>query len=126
MGKITVSNIRVYAYHGCLKEESIIGSDYRVDIEVFADLSKAAVSDNIYDTVDYVLINHIVKEEMSIKSKLLEHVAQRILDRIFLESLLINSAEVTVSKINPPINGDVEIVSINLQLSRHKASIKLE
>ncbi len=118
MGKIKVSNIRVYAYHGCLKEESVNGSDYRVDVEVLADLSKPAISDNLKDTVDYVLINHIVKEEMAIKSKLLEHVAKRILDRILLECTTVNTAEVTVSKINPPINGDVEMVSINLQINR--------
>ncbi|ADV48788.1 dihydroneopterin aldolase [Cellulophaga sp. E16_2] len=118
MGKISVSNIRVYAYHGCLREESINGSDYRVDIEVEADLAKASVSDNLKDTVNYVVINYIVKEEMAIKSKLLEHVAKRILDRIFKECLTVESGSVTVSKINPPINGDVEMVSINLQLSR--------
>ena len=118
MGKISVSNIRVYAYHGCLREESINGSDYRVDIEVEADLAKASVSDNLKDTVNYVVINYIVKEEMAIKSKLLEHVAKRILDRIFIECLTVESGSVTVSKINPPINGDVEMVSINLQLSR--------
>lgn len=118
MGKIKLSNIRVYAYHGCLKEESIIGSDYSVEVEVDADLTKAAVSDDLKDTVDYVLINHIVKQEMAIKSKLLEHVAKRILDRILESSKAISKAEVTVSKINPPINGDVEMVSINLQLTR--------
>jgi len=118
VGKIKVSNIRVYAYHGCLKEESINGSDYRVDVEVLADLSKPSVTDNLSDTVDYVLINHIVKEEMAIKSKLLEHVAKRILDRILVECQTVTLAEVTVSKINPPINGDVEMVSINLQLTR--------
>ena len=119
MGKIKVSNIRVYAYHGCLKEESIIGSDYRVDVEVDADLTKASISDDLNDTVDYVLINHIVKDEMTIKSKLLEHVAKRILDRIFLECKTVNKGEVIVSKINPPINGDVEMVSIVLQSTRY-------
>tara|TARA_R110000868_G_C10415251_1_gene722743 strand:+ start:140 stop:496 length:357 start_codon:yes stop_codon:yes gene_type:complete len=118
VGKITVSNIRVYAYHGCLKEESINGSDYSVDVEVKADLTTASVSDNLSDTVDYVLINHIVKQEMAIKSKLLEHVAKRILDRIFIECPTVDYGEVTVSKLNPPINGDVEKVSINLQLTR--------
>ncbi|QWX83629.1 dihydroneopterin aldolase [Cellulophaga sp. HaHaR_3_176] len=118
MGKIKVSNIRVYAYHGCLREESINGSDYRVDVEVLADLKKASISDDLNDTVDYVLINHIVKQEMAIKSKLLEHVAKRILDRILKECETVSLAEVTVSKINPPINGDVEMVSINLQLTR--------
>lgn len=114
MGKIKINNIRVHAWHGCLKEESIIGSDYRVDLEVVTDLSNAAKTDHLNDTVDYVHLNNIVKEEMAIKSKLLENVAQRILNRVFLEISQINHAEVSVSKINPPIGGDVESVSVVL------------
>ena len=114
MGKIRLNNIRVHAWHGCLKEESIIGSDYRVDLEVSTDLSKPAISDNLTDTVDYVYLNNIVKEEMAIKSKLLEHVAKRILKRVFSEISMISNAEISVSKINPPIGGDVESVSVVL------------
>ncbi len=118
MGKIKLNNIRVHAWHGCLKEESIIGSDYRVDLEVSTDLTKSSLSDKLSDTVDYVYLNNIVKEEMAIKSKLLEHVAKRILDRIFKEIKAISKAEVSVYKINPPIGGDVESVSIKMQFSR--------
>ncbi len=117
-GKITVNNIRVYAFHGCLKEESIVGSDYRVDISVDADLSKAAISDHLVDTVDYVHLNHIVKEEMAIKAQLLEHVGKRIIDRIFLEIPMAITAKVSVSKINPPIGGDVAMVTVTLQENR--------
>ena len=118
MGKITVRNIRVYAHHGCLKEESIIGSDYLVTIEIYADLHQASVSDNLADTVDYVLINRVVKEEMQISSKLLEHVSKRILDRIFKEMKSVTKALVSVSKVNPPINGDVEMVTVTLKKKR--------
>ena len=118
MGKIKLNNIRVHAWHGCLKEESIIGSDYRVDLEVSGDLSVPKVSDKLTDTIDYVLLNNIVKEEMAIKSKLLEHVAERILTRIINECDIVAMAEVCVSKINPPIGGDVESVSITLQKYR--------
>jgi len=114
MGKIKLNNIRVHAWHGCLKEESIIGSDYRVDLEVTCNLSKPSETDELNDTVDYVHLNNIVKEEMNIKSKLLEHVAKRILDRVFLEIPLVNNAEIAVSKINPPIGGDVQSVSVVL------------
>ncbi|WP_350286729.1 dihydroneopterin aldolase [uncultured Croceitalea sp.] len=114
MGKIRLNNIRVHAQHGCLKEESIIGSDYRVDLEISANLTEPSESDRLNDTVDYVHLNNIVKEEMTIKSKLLEHVAKRILDRIFSEIPLVVGAEVTVSKINPPIGGDVESVAVIL------------
>jgi dihydroneopterin aldolase len=118
VGKITVSNIRVYGYHGCLNEEKIVGSDYLVTIEIFADLQKAAVSDSLSDTVDYVLVNRIVKEEMAISSKLLERVAQRILDRIFLEIIRVTKVMVSVSKVNPPIGGDVEMVTVTLRKKR--------
>ncbi|MET1258549.1 dihydroneopterin aldolase [Flagellimonas sp. DF-77] len=118
MGIIKLNNIRVHAWHGCLKEESIIGSDYRVDLQVRSDLRKPAQTDALVDTVDYVHLNNIVKEEMAIKSKLLEHVAQRILDRIFVEFQEVSDAEVSVSKINPPIGGDVESVAVVLELKR--------
>ena len=118
MGKIKLNNIRVYANHGCLTEEGKIGSDYRVDIEIHASLEKSSVTDKLDDTVDYVHLNKIVKEEMAIRSQLLEHVAQRIIDRIFKELEMVILAEVAVSKINPPLGGDVENVTIILSKAR--------
>ncbi|MEP5256005.1 MAG: dihydroneopterin aldolase [Winogradskyella arenosi] len=120
MGKIKVENIRVFANHGCLKEETAIGSDYRVDLVIKANLKTSAVSDELNDTVDYVLLNKVVREEMAIPSKLLETVAKRILDRVFEEESLITKATVTVSKINPPIGGDVEMVRIKMSQKRKK------
>ncbi|MFK5972905.1 MAG: dihydroneopterin aldolase [Flavobacteriaceae bacterium] len=116
--KISLENIRVYAHHGCLKEERAIGSEYLVSVTVNANLSIASVSDNLSDTIDYVHINHIVKEEMKLPSNLLEHVAKRIADRIFSEMSLVYKTIVVVSKINPPIGGDVEMVSIKLIFNR--------
>lgn len=114
MGIIKVENIRVFAFHGCLKEETKIGSDYRVDLEVKADLQTSATSDKLNDTVDYVFLNRIIKEEMSNPSALLETVAKRILNRIFNEDQLVKKATVWVSKLNPPIGGDVEKVTIKM------------
>jgi dihydroneopterin aldolase len=120
MGIIKVENIRVYAYHGCLKEETAIGSDYRVDLKVKANLATSSKTDMLSDTVDYVFLNKVVREEMDIPSKLLETVAQRILNRIFYEDDLVTKAIVCVSKINPPIGGDVEMVTIKLSQQRKK------
>jgi dihydroneopterin aldolase len=118
MHTIKLENIRVYAYHGCLDEESMIGSDYRVDLEVLANLTKSAASDDLNDTVDYVSLNQIVVEEMAVRSKLLEQVAQRILDRTLSKEPLVEKATVSVSKINPPIGGDVQQVTICMSLER--------
>ena len=114
MGIIKVENIRVFAHHGCLKEEAKIGSDYRVDLKVEANLQNSAKTDNLSDTVDYVFLNRIIKEEMAVPSYLLETVAKRILNRIFQEEKLVEKATVWVSKLNPPIGGDVEKVTIKM------------
>ena len=118
MGTIKISNIRVYAYHGCLVEEGKIGSDYRIDLSVKANLSSSAKTDRLTDTVDYVHLNKIVKEQMAIRTKLLETVAALILDRILNEIPLVNKAKVKVSKLNPPIGGNVEMVSIIMERER--------
>ncbi len=118
MGLIKLNNIRCYAYHGCLVEESKIGSNYRVDLMVKANLKPSAQTDNLSDTADYVHLNKIVEEEMAIRAKLLETVAQRILDRINHEMLLVDYAQVEVAKLNPPIGGDVQSVSVTMEWQR--------
>ncbi len=118
MGTIRVENIRVFAYHGCLTEEKKIGSDYSVDLEVEADLQPSAKSDRLSETVDYVFLNKIIKEEMLRPTHLLETVARRILERILNEDARVRSATVWVSKLNPPIGGDVEKVTIIMSEDR--------
>lgn len=120
MGIIKVENIRVFSHHGCLKEETKIGSDYRVDLEIEADLQASAESDKLSDTVDYVLLNKIIKQEMAKPSYLLETVAKRILNRIFSEEERVKKATVAVSKLNPPIGGDVEAVTIKMSQNRNQ------
>jgi dihydroneopterin aldolase len=115
MGTIKLKNIRTFSFHGCLEEEGRIGSDYRVDLEIKTDLKKSSLSDELKDTVDYVILNNIVEEEMAIRSKLLEHVAHRINTRIFNEISSVTEIILAVSKLNPPIGGDVEAVTIELE-----------
>jgi len=121
MGIIKVENIRIYAYHGCLKEETKIGSDYRVDLEVNANLKKSAKTDLLKHTVDYVFLNKVIVEEMAIPSALLETVAKRIIDRILKEDKLVKKVIIYISKLNPPIGGDVEKVTIKMIEKRKKA-----
>lgn len=115
MGTIKLQNIRTFSFHGCLMEESKIGSDYSVDLEIKTDMRKSAVSDELHDTVDYVHLNKAVVEEMAIRSKLLEHVAHRIIKRIFDEIPAVSRVIVSVSKLNPPIGGDVEAVTVVME-----------
>lgn len=85
---------------------------------VKGDLSHSAKTDSLSDTIDYVHLNKIVKEEMAIRTKLLETVAERILNRVLEELLLVQKVKVQVSKINPPIGGDVGMVTVSRSKSR--------
>ena len=116
IGKIELKNIKLYCYHGCMAEETIIGSDYVVDVMVEGDFSQAAETDNLEFAIDYVTLNAIVEQEMMIPSKLLEHVGLRILKRFKNELPDIISAVVKISKLTPPINGDVEKVRVIMKI----------
>lgn len=109
---IEVNGIKCFAFHGCLPEEKKIGGHYIVDVKLTTDFSLAAQNDTLDDTVDYVHVNVVVKEEMAIRSKLIEHVGQRIYQRLKSEISAIDSLQVKVTKISPPINGDVDNVAI--------------
>lgn len=114
MSKITLKDIRVFTNHGCLTEEEKIGSNYLVDLMVEADLRAAAQTDALEDTIDYVALNRIVKEEMATRAKLLETVGSKIIERILTDFPVVTYSEVTISKLNPPIGGDVKAVSVTI------------
>ena len=102
-----------------MDEEARIGQQYLVDVVLKVDFSAAADQDDLRKTIDYCDINRIVQEEMSVRSKLIEHVGQRILNRFKNELSTMESATVEIKKPNPPINGNVEYVSVVLSVSRN-------
>jgi len=112
MNKILVEGIKLYAYHGCLDAEAKIGAEYIVDVIIETDFTEAAQTDDLTKTIDYVIVYNIVKNQMAIRSKLIEHVAKRILDSIKKKFTTLKKIEVKVTKLNPPMNGHVERVSV--------------
>ena len=118
MGKIYVEGIKIYAYHGCFKEETLIGTNFLVDVELDVDLTKAAESDNLSDTVNYQTVFQVIKKEMEIPSKLLENVAGRCLLSLFNEFLTIENITIKIAKLNPPLGGQIDAVAV--KLTRHR------
>ena len=121
MGTIRVKDIKLYAYHGCMEEEGKIGSDYVVNVKLKTNLDKSVQTDRLEDTVDYVAIFNIVKEEMGVRAKLLEVVVRRIIDRVMKEHQTVMMVRVNVAKKNPPIGGEVEEVSLERKGKRKEA-----
>ncbi len=115
MAKISINGMEFYAYHGCFKEEQVIGNTFIVDVHLIADTTNAEMTDELKRTVNYALVYEIVKKEMEITSKLIEHVARRILDSITTSFPQITFAELKISKMNPPVGGKVNSVSVTLK-----------
>jgi dihydroneopterin aldolase len=115
MNKVSVIGIKTFSHHGCLEEEAIIGNEYIVDVELTTDFKESAEKDDLSKTIDYVIVNRIVEEEMAIRSKLIETVGYRILNRLKNESFELAHARIEIKKINPPINGNVNYVSITVE-----------
>ena len=114
MGIVKVTDLLVYGYHGCLKEESIIGSEYLINIKAWTNIQKAAKSDSLVDAVDYVLLSNIAKDEMKKRANLLENVVERIVDKRLRASSNIKKIRVCVAKLNPPTDSDAKSVSVSL------------
>jgi len=114
MGIINVTGIKIYAYHGCLDEEAAIGANYVVDVKIETDFIKAQVQDDLSMTVDYVTVFNIVKARMAIRSRLIEHAAALIVEALVKQIPAIQSVAVTLTKLKPPLNGDVKEVSVTV------------
>ena len=115
MGTIMLEGMEFFAFHGCFKEEQIIGTKFIVDLLIDVDTSVSENSDHLGDTTDYAGVYACVKKEMGQKSHLLEHVSRRILDAVRHNFPAINAIELKVAKINPPIGGKVQQVSFKTQ-----------
>ena len=112
MGLIQIEGMEFYAFHGHYKEEQIVGSRFLVDLTIETDLDKPAESDNLRDAVNYQQAYGIIKAQMEQKSHLLENIASRILNALYPEMAGIRKARVKVSKMNPPVGGKVNSVSV--------------
>ena len=115
MTLIEIEGMEFYAFHGHFEVEKIAGNRFLVNLKIEADLSKAGNTDRLEDTLDYQKAYMAVKEEMAVPSDLLEHVCQRIINRIKSEFPEVQKVVVKVSKMNPPMGGQIEKVSVTME-----------
>ena len=114
MSTIAIEGMEFHAFHGCFKEEQVIGNTFMIDVHFDTDTSSSELSDSLDETVNYAAVYEIVKQQMAINSKLLEHVGRRIMDAVLMRFQEIDFIEVKVSKLNPPVGGKVYSVSVTL------------
>ncbi len=115
MGLIEIEGMEFYAFHGHFEAEKVVGNRFLVNVALETDCDKAAASDDLDDALNYQIVYQLIGEEMKQPSHLLEHVAGRILDRLYSEFDTIRKARVKISKLNPPMGGQIEKVSVTLE-----------
>ena len=108
MAIIALEGMHFYAFHGFYEEEQIIGNNFILDVHVDTATLRAAMSDDLYQTVNYETIYLICQAEMKKPTQLLEALAQRIADRLeeYFETL--SGVRVRVRKLGPPLGGVVD------------------
>ena len=118
MATIAIEGMQFFSYHGHFEEESVIGTKFLLDLFIHTDTSAAEKSDDLDDTVNYLEVYNVVKQQMQQKSYLIEHVARRILDAVMEHFPEITKAELKFRKLNPPLGGQMDSVSIYLETER--------
>lgn len=118
MGVIRIEGMSFYANHGCFEEERVIGTRFRVDLTLQVDTRRAEQSDDLNDTVNYADVYQVVKREIDQPSFLLEHVAHRIVTAVLRCYAAVESVTVKVSKLNPPLGGQMDAVSVEIDRKR--------
>ena len=119
---IFLDTLRFYAYHGVCPQEKVVGNEYTVSLRLKVDISKAMNSDSVDDTVNYAEVYERIKAEMAIPSQLIEHVANRIIQRLFKDFPTIEQIALKLSKRNPPMRADIDAAAIEVIIERQEAN----
>lgn len=109
---IKLKNVVFHAYHGVSEQERTVGNTFVLNILLTAPLERAVQSDDVEDTINYATVYEVVKQEMAEPSRLLEHIGGRILNALKRHFPQLVSVDLKISKLNPPIEGDIHSASV--------------
>ncbi|MCK9343509.1 MAG: dihydroneopterin aldolase [Massilibacteroides sp.] len=115
--RITLNQMRFYAYHGVLEQERKVGNEFVVSVTLTAPLDTAVQNDKVTDTINYADVYEVLEAQMAIPSNLLEHAAGRMLKRLKEHFPLLTEISLTLTKPNPPFGGDLQSASVTLEES---------
>ncbi len=115
---VYIDSVRMHAYHGVLPQERIVGNDYLLSVEMLCDIAGAMATDDLARTVNYAEAYQLIKREMLVPSKLLEHVVGRIGESLFASFRSVSEVKLSLTKVNPPMGGDCAGAGVKVHLVR--------
>ena len=116
--KITLHEMRFYAYHGVFAQEQRVGNHFIVELSFWVVIAEGLHRDELEETISYADVYEVIKAEMAIPSRLLEHVVGRISERLFATFPRMQRIALTLSKCNPPFPGEVHSAAVTLEACR--------
>lgn len=117
-GYVFLQNVRFYAFHGVMPQERKVGGEFLVDLRVGYPIQTAMDTDEVADTLNYAELYQLVGKEMSVPSKLLEHVAGRIVRKIQEQFPYVSSVCLKITKKNPPMGADCDGAGVEVEVKR--------
>ncbi len=111
---IKLQEMEFRAYHGCYDMEQRVGNRFAVNVEISTELGDLAESDDVTQSVNYLTVYEIVREQMAVTRHTIEAVAMQIIEAIKGQFPQIRSVSCTVAKIAPPLGGKLDRVSVTL------------
>ena len=122
---IVLSDVRLYARHGVMEQERRVGAWFSVSLRVHYNIQEATETDSLESTISYADVRDVVKAEMAVPSKLLEHVAARVGRAVMERFPQVEAVEVKLLKLNPPMGADCGGAGVELHLINDKTGSRL-
>lgn len=116
--KIYLREVKFYAHHGVSEQEKLVGNRFMINLELTVDFLAATKSDDVEDTVSYADVYEVLKEQMNVPSKLLEHVLGRINDALYAAFPKVQGIRIELIKCTPPIGADTNGASVVIASTR--------
>jgi len=117
---IYIKEARFHAFHGVMAQEQQVGQDYLVTVRCSYDITAAMEQDSVELTLNYATLYELLKQEMNIPSKLIEHVAGRIGKSVFEHFPQVTALDLTITKQNPPMGADCKGAGVEVHLINDK------
>ncbi|WP_297062906.1 dihydroneopterin aldolase [uncultured Duncaniella sp.] len=114
-GIIEINGLRLFARHGVFEEERINGNTFELTVHLCYPIDRAVMTDNVADTLNYAEAIEIIRKEMEIPSRLLEHVVGRIRSALLSAYPAITSGSIKLTKLNPPIPVDIDGTAVKIE-----------
>ena len=121
--RIFINGLALHAYHGVMAHEAKVGQTFTIDLELAIDLSAAAHSDKVADTVSYDKVVECASEAFSARRfRLIETAAGGVAEAVLARFPLVQSVRVTIHKPHAPIAATFSDVGVALLRVRSKPS----